>query len=58
MGIAPSNHGTEGLITPTPEQVPLATGDSSAVYQTCADQEAGSPFLTELNSIGDLVDGP
>ncbi len=58
VGIAPSNHGTEGLITPTPEQVPLATGDSNVVCQACADQEAGSAFLTELNSIGDLVDGP
>jgi triacylglycerol lipase len=26
--------------------------------QACADQQAGSPFLTELNSIGDTVPGP
>ena len=58
VGIAPSNHGTEGLITPTPEQVPISSGDADVVCQACADQEAGSPFLTELNSIGDLVDGP
>ena len=58
VGIAPSNHGTEGLITPTPEEVPLSTGDSGFACQACADQQAGSAFLTELNSIGDTVNGP
>ncbi|WP_026534171.1 esterase/lipase family protein [Arthrobacter sp. H14] len=58
VGIAPSNHGTEGLITPTPENVPLETSDSNPLCQACADQQAGSPFLTKLNSIGDIVNGP
>ncbi|MFJ5862044.1 esterase/lipase family protein [Pseudarthrobacter sp. NPDC092439] len=58
IGIAPSNHGTEGVIAPAPEDFPASTGDMEFVCQACADQEAGSAFMTELNSIGDTVVGP
>lgn len=58
IGIAPSNHGTQGLITPTPEPVPPATSLGGSNCQACADQQAGSPFLAMLNSIGDTVAGP
>lgn len=58
VGIAPSNHGTEGVLVPSGDSAPVTTSDSSFLCQACADQEAGSPFLTELNSIGDTVNGP
>ena len=58
VGIAPSNHGTRGLIAPSPDSVPPATSVGGSNCQACADQQAGSPFLTELNSIGDTVPGP
>lgn len=58
VGIAPSNHGTQGLITPTPGSVPPATSAGGSNCQACADQQTGSPFLTKLNSIGDTVAGP
>jgi triacylglycerol lipase len=56
IGIAPSNHGTEGVIVPPPSVVPAnytALGCSA-----CADQQAGSAFMQKLNSIGDTVAGP
>lgn len=57
IGIAPSNHGTEGVIVPTPGLVPDPdyTGLGCAA---CADQQAGSAFMQKLNSIGDTVAGP
>jgi triacylglycerol lipase len=55
VGIAPSNHGTEGVLTPTPDQVPADMGSLEPLCSACSDQAAGSEFLTELNSIGDLV---
>lgn len=58
IGIAPSNHGTQGLITPPPDGVPSGTGAAAPACAACADQSAGSPFLTTLNSIGDTVSGP
>ena len=58
VGIAPSNHGTRGLITPSLDSIQPATSVGGSVCQACADQQAGSPFLTELNSIGDTVPGP
>jgi triacylglycerol lipase len=58
VGIAPSNHGTEGLITPTPEVLAVEPSYDNALCQACGDQQAGSPFMTELNSIGDTVKGP
>lgn len=57
VGIAPSNHGTEGVIVPPPEL--LGDPDFTALgCAACADQQAGSPFMQELNSIGDTVAGP
>ncbi|MDE8588296.1 esterase/lipase family protein [Arthrobacter sp. NQ4] len=57
VGIAPSNHGTEGVILPPPDLVP--TPDYTAAgCAACADQQAGSPFMKELNAIGDTVAGP
>ena len=58
VGIAPSNHGTRGLIAPSPDSVPPATSVGGSNCQACADQQAGSPFLAKLNSIGDTVSGP
>lgn len=57
VGIAPSNHGTEGVIVPPPGFIPPAdyTGLGCAA---CADQQAGSAFMQQLNSIGDTVAGP
>ncbi|WP_454697878.1 esterase/lipase family protein [Arthrobacter humicola] len=56
IGIAPSNHGTEGVIVPPPGFVadPNYTGLGCAA---CADQQAGSAFMQKLNSIGDTVAG-
>lgn len=57
VGIAPSNHGTEGVILPPPDVV--ADPNYAALgCAACADQQAGSPFMQELNSIGDTVAGP
>lgn len=58
VGIAPSNHGTQGVLVPTGDDAPATTSDSGILCPACADQAAGSPFLTELNSIGDTVSGP
>jgi triacylglycerol lipase len=57
VGIAPSNHGTKGLIVPPPDLVhePDYTGLGCAA---CGDQQAGSAFMQKLNSIGDTVRGP
>jgi triacylglycerol lipase len=57
IGIAPSNHGTEGVIVPPPGFVadPNYTGLGCAAG---ADQQAGSAFMQKLNSIGDTVAGP
>jgi triacylglycerol lipase len=53
VGIAPSNHGTQGLITPSPDgTTPPASGDSC---RACDQQQAGSRFLKRLNRDGDLV---
>lgn len=57
VGIAPSNHGTEGVIVPPPGVVPEP--DYTALgCAACADQQAGSPFMQKLNSVGDTVAGP
>ncbi len=60
VGIAPSNHGTQGLITPTPDGLPSTSGGggSNPLCQACDDQQAGSPFLQTLNARGDTVSGP
>ena len=57
VGIAPSNHGTKGLIVPPPDFLPPP--DYTALNcASCADQQAGSAFMQQLNSIGDTVAGP
>lgn len=58
VGISPSNHGTEGLILPPPDGTPSEMQLFGPLCQACVDQEAGSAFMTELNSIGDTVKGP
>lgn len=58
VGIAPSNHGTAGVVVPPPDFVPTPAYTANPTCQACADQQAGSPFMTKLNSIGDTVKGP
>lgn len=57
IGIAPSNHGTEGVIVPPPSFLPEPDVDALGCA-ACADQQAGSAFMQTLNSIGDTVAGP
>ncbi|MDQ1057393.1 hypothetical protein QFZ23_001294 [Arthrobacter globiformis] len=57
IGIAPSNHGTEGVIIPPPSVVPDPDYTGLGCV-ACADQQAGSAFMQKLNSIGDTVAGP
>ena len=57
VGIAPSNHGTKGLIVPPPGFIP-PPDFTAADCASCADQQAGSAFMQQLNSIGDTVAGP
>ena len=52
IGIAPSNHGTQGLITPSPDGVDTPSSDSC---RACAQQQAGSRFLRRLNRDGDIL---
>lgn len=54
VGIAPSSHGTEGLIVPSEREAP----SSGVLCPACDQQQAGSAFLEQLNSIGDTVGGP
>lgn len=42
IGLAPSNHGTENPLAPL----------AAALCPACADQQAGSPFMRELNADG------
>jgi triacylglycerol esterase/lipase EstA (alpha/beta hydrolase family) len=63
VGLAPSNHGTtlDGLATLTDELATVLPGVSSALgsaCQACAQQIAGSSFMTSLNAGGDTVAGP
>jgi len=57
VGLAPSNHGTtlDGLFT----LAGYFPGANAALVDcpACAEQEAGSPFMTQLNSGGDTVSG-
>lgn len=62
VGIAPSSHGTQGLIVRDDdgEGTALAHADQGVAYKTCAaciDQQAGSAFMQELASIPDTVPG-
>jgi triacylglycerol esterase/lipase EstA (alpha/beta hydrolase family) len=63
VGLAPSNHGTslDGLATLETELATVLPGISSALggaCAACAQQIAGSSFLTSLNAGGDTVAGP
>jgi triacylglycerol esterase/lipase EstA (alpha/beta hydrolase family) len=63
VGLAPSNHGTtlDGLATLETELATVLPGVSSALgraCQACAQQIAGSSFMTTLNAGGDTVAGP
>jgi triacylglycerol esterase/lipase EstA (alpha/beta hydrolase family) len=63
VGLAPSNHGTtlDGLATLETELATVLPGISSALgsaCEACAQQIAGSSFMTTLNAGGDTVTGP
>jgi triacylglycerol esterase/lipase EstA (alpha/beta hydrolase family) len=63
VGLAPSSHGTtlDGLATLETELATVLPGISSALgsaCQACAQQIAGSSFMTSLNAGGDTVAGP
>jgi len=63
VGLAPSNHGTtlDGLATLEAELATVLPGISSALgsaCEACAQQIAGSSFMTTLNAGGDTVPGP
>jgi hypothetical protein len=55
IGLAPSNHGTtlDGLIK-LAGYFGLTSSDVASICQSCAEQEAGSAFLTALNAGGGL----
>ncbi|MFJ8045604.1 lipase family alpha/beta hydrolase [Kitasatospora sp. NPDC096147] len=62
VGIAPSNHGTtlDGIGTLASALGLLEPANAfllGPACPACVDQEAGSPFLTELNAGGDTVPG-
>jgi triacylglycerol esterase/lipase EstA (alpha/beta hydrolase family) len=58
VGLAPSNHGTtlDGLATLS-GYLPGAAQFTGSLCEACAQQEAGSSFLTALNAGGDTVAG-
>jgi triacylglycerol esterase/lipase EstA (alpha/beta hydrolase family) len=58
VGLAPSNHGTtlDGLVT-LASYFPGASAFVAYLCPACAEQEAGSAFLTNLNAGGDTVPG-
>lgn len=58
VGLSPSNHGTtlDGLFT-LASFFPGASEFTGTLCPACEEQEAGSAFLTELNSGGDTVPG-
>jgi triacylglycerol esterase/lipase EstA (alpha/beta hydrolase family) len=58
VGLAPSNHGTtlNGLFT-LASYFPGASQFATADCPACAEQEAGSPFLTQLNGGGETRSG-
>ncbi|HZR50881.1 MAG TPA: alpha/beta fold hydrolase [Streptosporangiaceae bacterium] len=61
VGLAPSNHGTtlDGLtnLVAAFGAAGLVNGAINALCTACVQQEAGSPFLTNLNAGGDTVPG-
>lgn len=58
VAVSPSNHGTQGVIAPSSTGMKLIGVVGAVACDACLDQVAGSDFLTELNSIGDTVNGP
>ena len=58
VSIAPSSHGTQGILVPTATGVAIANSIDTWICDSCADQVSGSDFMTELNAIGDTVAGP
>jgi triacylglycerol esterase/lipase EstA (alpha/beta hydrolase family) len=58
VGLAPSNHGTtlDGLFT-LASYFPGASAFVGLLCPACSEQQAGSPFLTNLNSGGETVPG-
>jgi triacylglycerol esterase/lipase EstA (alpha/beta hydrolase family) len=58
VGLAPSNHGTtlDGL-SALESYFPDSASFTGAACTACAQQEAGSPFMTELNAGGDTEPG-
>jgi triacylglycerol esterase/lipase EstA (alpha/beta hydrolase family) len=58
VGLAPSNHGTtlDGLAT-LATYLPDADQFTGSVCAACEQQEAGSTFMTKLNTGGDTVAG-
>ena len=60
IGLSPSNYGTSlfGLLTAI-KAIPSAPGSAvvALACAACAEQTAGSPFLTDLNAGGDTVAG-
>ena len=58
VGLAPSNHGTtlNGLFTLT-SYFPGAEAFTGALCPACAEQAAGSPFITALNAGGETQAG-
>ena len=58
VSIAPSSHGTQGILVPTATGVAIANNIDTWICDSCADQVSGSDFMTELNAIGDTVAGP
>jgi triacylglycerol esterase/lipase EstA (alpha/beta hydrolase family) len=58
VGLSPSNHGTtaDGIVT-LADKLPDGNASLVAGCESCAEQESGSSFLTELNAGGDTVSG-
>lgn len=58
VGLAPSNHGTNlNGLTALLHVFPGGSDALAAICTACAQQVAGSPFMTRLNGIGDTVAG-
>nr|WP_297429873.1 alpha/beta fold hydrolase [uncultured Actinotalea sp.] len=59
VGIAPSSHGTQGVLVALPDGTfGTVVGDANPLCPACSDQVAGSAFMQELNARGDTVPGP
>jgi pimeloyl-ACP methyl ester carboxylesterase len=59
VGIAPSNHGTEGLIVAAPGGLATTLSEyDNPACPACQDQLAGSAFMQKLNEGGDTLRGP